>query len=101
MDLTVNQLFQWCDEEARIERILWIEPSGQHLVTIDVAGGRAWPSFVERSFLEYHVTQGDIRLLEAEIYGYLRQSDSAFPHSSLEQRDKAWKIIEEIVALQE
>ncbi len=37
MELTINQLFQWCDEEARIERILWIEHAGQRLVMIDVA----------------------------------------------------------------
>jgi putative transposase len=101
MDLTVNQLFQWCDEGARIERILWIEPSGQHLVTIDVADGRAWPTLMKRSFVERRVTHGDIRLLDADMFAYLRQPDSAFPLSHLEQRDRAWRIIEGIVAHQE
>lgn len=100
MDLAVNQLFQWCDEEARIERILWIEPAGQRLVTIDMAEEKAWPSFVDRSFLEHHFNSGDIRLLDADMYGHLRQPDSAFPLSHIKQRDKAWKIIEDIVAPQ-
>ena len=100
MDLAVNQLFQWRDEEARIERVLWIEPAGQHLVTIDVADEKAWPSFVTRSSLERYLISGDIRLLDEDMYGCPRQPDSAFALAHLKQRDEAWEIIEDIVAPQ-
>src|SRR5260221_7641212 len=101
MELAVNQLFQWCDEEARIERILWIEHTGQRLITIDVTDEKAWPSFADRPSFEQRIASGDIRHLDTEVYGYLRQPDDAFPLSHIERRDGAWKVIEDIVASQE
>lgn len=44
MNLGINQLLQLCDEGAHIERVLWIERTGQRLVTIDVEDKQAWPS---------------------------------------------------------
>ncbi len=101
MDLAINQLFQWCDERARIERILWIGHEGQRLVTIDVADKKAWPSFVDRSYIEHQIASGAIRLLDSDMYGYLRQPDNAFTLSHIKRRDKAWEIIEDIIAAQE
>jgi hypothetical protein len=101
MDLSINQLFQWCDEGARIERILWIEHEGQRLATIDVEDKQAWPSYVDRPTLEHHIASGAIRLLDKDMYGYLRQPDEAFTLSHIKQRDKAWKVIEDIFAHQE
>ena len=98
MDLGINQLFQWCDEGAHIERVLWIEPAGQRLVTIDVGDKQAWPSYVDRPTLEHHIAVGDIHLLDEDMYGYLRQQDEAFTLSHIERRDEVWKVIEDIVA---
>src|SRR5260370_12807507 len=101
MNLGINQLLQWCDEGAHIERVLWIERTGQRLVTIDVEDKRAWPSYVDRPTLEHHIAIGDIHLLDEDMYGYLRQQDEVFTISHIEQRDEAWKVIENIVAPQE
>ncbi len=83
MNLCINQLFQWNNEGARIERILWIEDAGQRLVTIDVTDKQAWPSFIERSFLERHITDGSIHLLDSDMYEYLRQPDNALTLSDI------------------
>ncbi len=101
MKLCVNQLFQWNNEGARIERILWIEDAGQRLVTIDVTDKQAWPSFIERSFLERHITDGSIHLLDSDMYEYLRQPDNALTLSDIEQRERAWRVIADIVASQQ
>src|SRR5258708_32835891 len=101
MDLAINQRVQWCDERARIERILWIGHEEQRLVTIDVADKKAWPSFVDRSYIEHQIASGAIRLMDSDMYGYLRQPDNAFTLSHIERRDKAWEVIENIVAAQE
>jgi putative transposase len=100
MDLGINQLLQWCDEGAHIERVLWIDRTGQRLVTIDVEDEQAWPSYVDRSTLEHHLAIGDIRVLDDDVYGYLHQQDEAFTLSQIERRDEAWKVIEDIVAPQ-
>ncbi len=71
MDLGINQLLQWCDEGARIERVLWIEPTEQRLVTIDVTDKQAWPSYMDRLALEHHLAIGDIRVLDED--GVCRQ----------------------------
>ena len=101
MNLAINQLLQWCDEGARIERVLWIERTGQRLVTIDVEDKQAWPSYVDRPTLEHHLAIGDIHVQDEDMYGYLCQQDEAFPLSHIERRDEAWKVIEDIVAPQE
>lgn len=101
MDLAVNQLSRWCEKGARIEQILCIERAGQRLVTIDVADKQVWPSYVDHPTLEHHIAIGDIRLLDEDIYGYLRQPDKAFTLSHVKRRDKAWKVIEDFVAAQE
>ncbi len=101
MDLDINQLFRWCDKGARVERILWIERAGQRLVTIDVEDKQAWPFYADRPTLEHHFAIGAIRLLDKDIYGYLRQPDQAFTLSHIKRREKVWKVIEDIVAHQE
>ena len=102
MDLVKNQLFQWRhEEEACIERVLWVEHAGPRLVTIDVMDKKAWPSFVDRAFLEHHIASGDICLLDSDMYGYLRQPDEAFSPFHIERREKAWRVIEDIVDPQE
>jgi len=101
MNLCINQLFQWNNEGARIERILWIEDAGHCLVTIDVTDKQAWPSFIERSFLERHITDGSIHLLDTDMNEYLRHPDMALTLSDIEQREKAWRVIADIVAPQQ
>lgn len=100
MELAINQLFQWREDGARIERILWIERTG-HLITIDVTDKKAWPSLTDRSSFEQSIANGDIDLIDSDVYGHLHQQDDAFSLSYIEQRDRAWKIIEDIVASQE
>jgi putative transposase len=100
MDLDINQLLQWCGEGARIERVLWIDRTWQRLVTIDVEDEQAWPSYVDRSTLEHHLAIGDIRVPDEDMYGYLRQQDETFTLSQIESRDRAWIVIEDIVAPQ-
>jgi len=81
MELTVNRLFQWCDERARIERTLWIEHDGQCLVKIDVADKKAWPTFIPRLFLEHQIASGVIRLLDSDsdMYGTCTSQTMRFP----------------------
>ena len=99
MNLTVNMLFLCQEEPAppRIERILWIEPGGPRIATIDIQDKKAWPIMHDRTFLEERFASGAIHQLKSDPYQHLRQPDEAFKPEYCLQRDQAYELIKDIV----
>ncbi|HEY7414081.1 MAG TPA: Mu transposase C-terminal domain-containing protein [Ktedonobacteraceae bacterium] len=101
MQLYVDTLVQWTTTtpEPLVERILWIDPTGVHVVTIDISAKnkKARPTLQRRARLEHALAAGDARLLELDPYGYLKQPDEHFPSEHRDQREAAWKVLQQIL----
>jgi hypothetical protein len=84
--------------QTSVERVLWIDPSGTYLATIDsdIDHRYAWPVIREVAALEEELRSGVITRIEQDPYQSIYQSDEVFPPAYLEQRDKAWKLVEQI-----
>lgn len=101
MQLYINVLVQRQTEtpEPLVERVLWIDPTGEHLVTIDInpKNKKAWPVLQEVARLELALAAGDARLIQDDPYQYLRQPDEHFSQEHRDHRDKVWGVVETIL----
>ncbi|MUG92905.1 DDE-type integrase/transposase/recombinase [Scytonema sp. UIC 10036] len=95
MSLCVNMLLEWQNAEAkaRIERVLWIDPSVTDVVTIEINNSKALPIWQKCQDLEAALTQRVVRILEVDPYSTLLCPESAIPESHRKYRDRAWSVI--------
>ena len=101
MQLSLDALVQWQTETTKVlvERVLWIDPTGEHVVTIDInpKNKKAWPVLQEGTRLEAALEAGDARVIKDDPYQYLRQPDTQFPKEHCNHRDATWGVIEPIL----
>lgn len=95
----VNMLIEWQgpDDGMRIERVLWANPSGEHIVTIDIQNERALPSWQKYEAIELALASHQAGVLEIDPYAKLHRPEDTIPPSHRKHRDKAWAVIEPLV----
>ena len=95
----VNMLIEWqgIDGGMRIERVLWANPSGEHIVTIDIQNERALPSWQKYEAIEIALASNQACVLEIDPYAKLHRPEDTIPANHRKYRDKAWAVIEPLV----
>jgi putative transposase len=99
MNLYVNMLLEWYDEQAKahIERILWIDPSRTDVATIEINAPKALPKWQKCKDLENVIGNQEARFLEVDPYAELLRPENTIPEHYRQYRDDAWDVIESIV----
>jgi len=99
MNLYVNMLLEWYDEQAKahIERILWIDPSRTDVATIEINDPKALPKWQKCKDLENVIGNQEARFLEVDPYAELLRPENTIPEHYRQHRDDAWDVIESIV----
>ncbi len=101
MPLCVNMLVEWFTSQAtdqlKIERILWIDPSGTKVVMFDVEDEKALPVWREYSELEAALKANESRVLMADPYAGSWRVVEEIPVKQQQQRDKIWQWIKLLV----
>lgn len=107
MVLHIHSLIQWQDEaaQARIERVLRLEPASDAVMTIDLDDARALPRLHSFRELEDAIVAGEMMLLDHDPYAALRRSDAELARQygptrwakHRQRRDMRWSVIEPIV----
>lgn len=95
---TVNQLLRWV-EDNRLERVLWVDLSGNGLYVIDISLKTALPRLLDGAFLKKAFSEGRAVLEPGDPTLRLLPQDSLSP-KQLERRDSAWMIITSIIQSQ-
>src|SRR6266536_4120769 len=98
MNLAINVVIEWLGDrsEARVERVLFIDPSGTHMVTIDLdpEHKKALPIWRKREEVSTALAADDARLLDTDPY---EQPVQTLSNESREHRDEIWDIIKHLI----
>ncbi|GAX88420.1 helix-turn-helix domain-containing protein [Effusibacillus lacus] len=99
--ITENTVVEWkhseTDEEGYIERILWVDPRRDIVVTIAMNDDKAMP--LVRTFDEYtsNLIDRKHKVIEWTDSNILLLPDESIPEKHKQIRDKAWHIIGPLV----
>ncbi len=98
MKLFVNMLIEWQNEsESRIERLLWIDPSGSDVAIIEILNPQALPVFHKCKDIEAAITSDQAKVLKVDPYAQLLRSEDSIQDLHRQRRDAAWKVIAPLV----
>ncbi len=103
--LCVNMLIEWHqlaeatgqEETLRIERILWLNPSGVQVVLFDVEDEKAMPVWRERETVELAIKATKARILRADPYARLVLPGDELAAKHQAHRAEIWQIIGPLV----
>jgi len=98
MKLQVNQVLQNEMGAQCVERILYIDFSGENLVKIDIFAPQALPVWQPVTEMELALAQGDRRILEKDPLARLVDVDATLPELHRHHRDAAWAVIKSLVS---
>lgn len=95
--LCINMLLRYVNsEKEHIERILWIDPSGTEVVTIDTLDPRALPVRQMSETIQDGLRDGTIQLVKEDpLFGSIQEDE--IPDSWRKRRDEAWNLIRPLV----
>jgi hypothetical protein len=99
MSLFVNMLFEWnCGTaEVVIERVLWVNPTGTTVVTIQINNPKALPRFQDSATLELLLEEGKVCELKTDPFAALHRPECFINDKERSYRDKAWSLIAPLV----
>lgn len=101
MTVLQNTLLEYSrqDGTTQTERVLWIHPSGDSIVTIDInrKNKHALPLWRTREEIEAALEASDMRIVEIDPYAVLLIRPEPLPVKHCERRDKAWEVISTLV----
>jgi hypothetical protein len=93
---TVNQLLRWV-EEGRVERVLWVDLSGNGLFVIDIEGKTALPQFWDKTGLDFARSDGRLTVESTDPTMRFLPEDRV-PPKQRERRDSVWAIIRPLIS---
>lgn len=91
-----NDLLEYVEPEAKTIRILWIHPEKPMVFVIDVNASDAVPEPVQQQALQCDLQSGRARLLPDDPYFSITE-ESTVPEKFKQRRDRAWKIVADMV----
>ncbi|MYN20180.1 hypothetical protein GTP81_25890 [Rugamonas sp. FT107W] len=92
-----NDLLQYTHPAPRTLRVLWIAPEQSHAYVFDVAARSADVELVALPLLQADLRAGRARVLAADPY-LMVVSQELLPPKHLQLRERAWRIVEALVA---
>jgi Integrase core domain/Mu transposase, C-terminal len=95
---TINQLLRWV-AEGRVERVLWVDLSGNGLFVIDIEGKTALPRFWDKTGLDLARSDGRLTVESTDPAMRFLPEDRV-PLKQRERRDSAWAIIRPLISIQ-
>lgn len=78
-------------------RLLWIDPSGTDIVTIDLNNSKAFPVLQRAEEIEAALTEQKAFILDTDPYAYLHRPEDLIPETHRNFRDNAWNKIALII----
>jgi hypothetical protein len=99
MKLSVNMLLEWHSEteSRRIERVLWIDPSGTDVAAIELLSPQALPIWQKCKDLEAALASNQAQRLDVDPYTALLRPEDTIPEKHRQRRDQAWEVIAPLV----
>jgi hypothetical protein len=99
MNLHVNTLIEWVGDTTpfRVERVLWLDPTGTDAVTIDIKDKRARPVRRKCADLEAAFAADEARALALDPFAFLARPEHEIKAKHRLHRDKSWNIIAPLV----
>jgi putative transposase len=99
MQLCVNMLIEWTSAESdpHVDRVLWLDPDGQHVVTIDIFEPAALPVLWERRAVLEAMAAHEARVLTVDPYATWQRPEQDIPDRHRLLRDSAWQSIAPLV----
>ncbi|MBN3879590.1 MULTISPECIES: Mu transposase C-terminal domain-containing protein [unclassified Nostoc] len=99
MSLFVNMLLEWQNStnEPHIERVLWIDPSGTDVVTIEIINRKSLPIWQKCKEIETAILAQEVHILTVDPYGIMLRPESVIPENHQKHRDQAWEVIASLV----
>lgn len=99
MNLYVNMLLEWqnTNTEIYIERVLWIDPSGTDVVTIEISNSKALPKWQKSKELETAIASQEVRILKIDPYAGLLRPENTISENHYKRRNRAWEVIAPLV----
>jgi putative transposase len=98
MNLAVNVVIEWLSDGSRtqLERVLFIDPSGTDMVTIDIdpENTKALPIWRKCEELSVALAADDARILDTDPY---EQPAQALSDEGRKHRDEIWEIIRPLI----
>lgn len=82
---------------AKIDRVLWIDPSGFEVVTIDIFLPNALPVAQTCNDIETALLAHDAQILEVDPYASLLRPEDLIPEKHRSRRDATWEVIAPLV----
>lgn len=83
----------------RVERVLWVSPNCESLVLIPVYDHKALPRFVETREIQSEIQRADCRVIELDPFAELQKPEELIPEMHRLRRDRAFKVLEPLLAL--
>lgn len=100
MNLYENMLIELHNEHGEIFtviRLLWIDPSGTDIVTIDLNNSKAFPVLQRAEEIEVALAEQKAFILDTDPYAYLYRPEDLIPETHRNFRDNAWNKIALII----
>lgn len=101
MEILKNQLLRWnitSETEEKIDRILWLDPSGTDIFTIDVVSPYAHPVLHKRSEIEAALLANKASFLDHDPYLQSHGFGETLTEGRRKFRDEAWEAVSIVVA---
>ncbi|MDZ8070950.1 MAG: transposase family protein [Nostoc sp. DedQUE08] len=100
MNLYENMLIELQNEDGNlftIIRLLWIDPSGTDIVTIELNNSKAFPVLQRIEEIEAALVEQKASILDTDPYAYLYRPEDLIPETHRNFRDNAWNKIALII----
>jgi hypothetical protein len=92
-------LIEWVRETTPfpVERLLWIDPSGEEAITINIEDERARPVRRKCADLDAAIVASEARVLTVDPHSSLSCPEQKIKPKHRERRDKSWRLIAPLV----
>ncbi|MDD2336635.1 MAG: Mu transposase C-terminal domain-containing protein [Geobacteraceae bacterium] len=93
--IIINSIIEWIAENDNtlMERVLWVEHSGESIIVISLDDLKALPFFRMKAEIEKGMSEGIAILRPIDPYSILASPAPNFLAKHREERDRAWEII--------
>ena len=99
--LAINTIIEWLpvqdDEAPLLERILWIDPTGEHVVLMPLSDTDSLPLWKPVADIEAAIESGSTFIRKIDPFAAKVHPDPAFLAQHRQRMEAAWNIIQDMV----
>jgi putative transposase len=98
--IIINSIVEWLGENdsTTMERVLWPEHGGETVFVISMDEPKALPFMRIKAEIEKGLSEGVAIFRQIDPYSALASPDPSFLEKYRKYRDRAWEIIEDLIA---